>query len=316
MNIHIVHLPHTYPFLIDLSLAFYKYGFETVTLVANGFNQDEIKGLNTIANKYSFIKILDVPTKRILSHGQALNYAFERSNEELFCFADHDIFPTKAIIEDIMCSLNNHDVVCLGDRPENISADYKGFAASATSTQSGVPLATSFFSIYKSSVINHVRTHYGVGFEQYFRRSQIPESLVQQQDIQNLNEPFLIDTCKAMSLALYQLDKKISHLAANNVCHLGGLCGAINRFINNNKTIIKVFEVKRMPSTPELEEYYAVNQQRHPKVLELKRSISDYSLQLLMALQNNQEPPEFITNDEILSKAVAQIFTDTSNIFS
>ena len=77
MNIHIVHLPHTFPYLIDLSLMFNKYGFDTVTLVANGFNQDQIQHLYNFADKHSFLRILDIPTKRILSHGCVMAYKFK-----------------------------------------------------------------------------------------------------------------------------------------------------------------------------------------------------------------------------------------------
>ena len=315
MNIHIVHLPHTFSYLIDLSLMFNKYGFDTVTLVANGFNQDQIQHLYNFADKHSFLRILDIPTKRILSHGQSLNYAFERSQDEFFCFADHDIFPTEPIIDTIQSTLKEFDVACFGNRPENISAQYKGFAASALATQSGIPLATSFFSIYKRSVVEIANAAYKVGFEQYFRKSQIPETLAHQIDIQALKEPFLIDTCKALSLALFQSGKTVSHLDSNMVCHLGGLCGAINRFTNNNLQIKDKFVVQNMPNTSQLENYYLENQKRHPKVLELKRIISDFSLQLLIALKQGDKPPSFICEDENLKNTINYIYQDVSNVF-
>jgi len=315
MNIHIVHLPHTFPYLIDLSLMFNKYGFDTVTLVANGFNQDQIQHLNDFAYKHSFLKILDIPTKRILSHGQALNYAFERSQDELFCFADHDIFPTEPIIDTIQLTLKEFDVACLGNRPENISAEYKGFAASALASQSGIPLATSFFSIYKRSVVKIANAAYKVGFEQYFRKSQIPETLTHHIDIQALKEPFLIDTCKALSLALFQSGKTVLHLDSNMVCHLGGLCGAINRFTNNDLQIKKEFVVQNIPNTSQLENYYRKNQMRHPKVLELKRMISDFSLQLLIALKQGAEPPRFMCDEESLNNTISHICKNMTNVF-
>ena len=315
MNIHIVHLPHTFPYLADISLAFNKYGFDTVTLVANGFNQDQIQHLRDFTSRYTFLRILDIPTKRILSHGQALNYAFKQSQDELFCFADHDIFPTEPIVETIQSALKEFDVACLGNRPENISAEYKGFAASAVATQSGIPLATSFFSIYHRSDVEIANATHNVGFEQYFRKSQVPETLAHYIDIQALKEPFLIDTCKALSLALFQSGKTVTHLDSNKVCHLGGLCGAINRFTNNSLQIKKEFVVQNMPNTSQLENYYRENQKRHPKVLELKRLISDFSLQLLIALKQGTELPSFICEDEDLNSTITHIYQDVSNIF-
>lgn len=315
MNIHIVHLPHTFPYLVDLSLAFKKYGFDTVTLVANGFNQEQIQHLNHFANMYPFIKVLDVPTKRILSHGQALNYAFEHSQGKFFCFADHDIFPIQPIINDIQSALKDFDVACLGDRPENISTYYKGFAASAVATQSGTPLATSFFSIYDRSAVEFANTSFKVGFEQYFRKNQLPEILTHHIDIQALREPFLIDTCKALSLALFQSGKTVQHLGSNKVCHLGGLCGAINRFTNNEMQIKKEFVVQDMPNIIDLEYYYQKNQQRHPKVLEVKRTISDFSLQLLIALKQRVELPSFKCDDKNLQLTINRIIQEMSNIF-
>src|SRR5690606_25161309 len=282
MNIHIVHLPHTFAFLVDLSLAYNRYGFSTVTLVANGFDYDQIKSLRNMVCKYSFIKILDIPTKRILSHGQALNYAFENSHEKYFCFADHDIFPTKPIVDIIKSTLQSYDVVCFGNRPENIQAVYKGFAASAIATQSGIPLATSFFSIYKRSQVKSVSELYKVGFEQYFRKSQIPDSLASLKDIQTLEEPFLIDTCKSLSLAMHLSDKTTKHMGSSMVCQLSGMCRAISRFIKNERQIKKEFIIQDIPRTELSEEYFQTNQQRHPKILEVKRLISDYSLQLLV----------------------------------
>ena len=313
MNIHIIQLPHTFPYLVNLSLPFKKYGFDTITLVANGFDIEQIKELTEFTRKYDYIKILDIPTKRILSHGQALNYAFENSSDELFCFADHDIFPTQSLKNEIKEALEYNDVICLGDRPENTIANYKGFAASATQTQSGIPLVTSFFSIYKRSVVELAKTFHKVGFEQYFRKSQIPKSLNNQPDIEELREPFLIDTCKAQSLALFQLNKSIFHLGTKKVCHLGGLCGAINRYTNNGFPTVKDFIITKMPTTNELENFYLNNQKRHPKVLELKRAISDFSLQLLIALQQGSELPNFKCNDSYLEKNISKIVMDVTN---
>ena len=315
MNIHIVQLPHTFPYLIDLSLPFHQHGFDTVTLVANGFDDEQIQLLRVLVKDYDFLNILDVPSKRILSHGQALNHAFQRSEDPLFCFADHDIFPTQPLADEIQSTLNSYDVACLGDRPENVAAEYRGFAASATATQSGVPLATSFFSVFKKSVVESANRTHQVGFEQYFRKSQIPEPLLSHEDIQALHEPFLVDTCKALSLALHETGKTVKHLGSDKVCHLGGLSGAINRFINDGQQIQDHFEVNDMPDTDDLENYYRAHQRRHPKVMELKRAISDYSLQLLMALQDGRDIPQFTTEDNQLNNTIVQIVEKTSAIF-
>ncbi|MFV0542732.1 MAG: hypothetical protein ACK5L8_03475 [Marinicella pacifica] len=315
MNIHIVHLPHTFPYLLEFSLAFKKYGFDTVTLVANGFNLEEIKQLKKSVSCFTFIEILDIPTKRILSHGQALNFAFEHSQDELFCFADHDIFPTQNLRQDIQLSLQEYDVVCLGDRPENTQTVYKGFAASATESQSGVPLATSFFSIFKRKVIEQAKLHFNVGFEQYFRKSQLPRSLTDQSDIKSLQEPFLIDTCKVLSLAFYELGYNVKYLNTDKVCHYGGLAGAINRYINNNKSLKSEFIAPHLPGNQELENHYKTYQKRHPKVLELKRCISDYALQLIIALQEETSLPSFKTDNDELKKSVDKIKLATQKLF-
>lgn len=315
MKLHIIHLPHTFPYLLDFSLAFKRYGFDQITLVANGFNLDEIKQLRSYISKFSFINILDIPTKKILSHGQALNYAFEHSQEDLFCFADHDIFPTQNLKQKIQSSLQSCDVVCLGDRPENTLADYKGFAASARETPSGVPLITSFFTILKRPIIEQAKLEFNVGFEQYFRFSQLPPTFVRHEDIKPLKEPFLIDTCKALSLALHTMGHKITHLPSHQVCHFGGLAGAINRYIQGGHLIKKDFKAPLLPDKDELVNHYEIHQIRHPKVLELKRCISDYALQLIIALQNKAELPQFITDNEVLKNSIFEIEQDTLNLF-
>lgn len=316
MNIHIVQLPHTFPYLVHLSLAFHKYGFDKVILVANGFGLPQIKELYSFAEKYNFVEILDIPTKRVIGHGEALNYAFKHSREDVFCFADHDIFPTSYVLSDIKSALMSGDVACLGSRPENAHIEYKGFAASATNTPSGVPLATSFFSIYKRPALEEIFNLYNIGFEQYFRKSQVPEYLKKQTDIANLREPFLIDTGKALSLALFKKNKRVMHLGSQNVCHLGGLCGAISRLINNNQQNKKEFIVQKLPNKEELELFYKQNQQRHPQVLELKRAISDYALQLLISLKGKQPLPKFISQDANVQVAVNAITIKTKEMFN
>ncbi len=316
MNIHIVHLPHTFTYLVDLSIAFKKCGFDTVTLVANGFDQTQIQQLNDYAEQYDFVEVLDVPTKRILSHGQALNHAYQQSQDALFCFADHDIFPTSHITTEILAKLQDFDVVCMGNRPENTAAEYRGFAASAENTQSGTPLATSFFSVYKRTAIRAAKQYCDVGFEQYFRTSQIPKQLVEHADIQALREPFLVDTCKALSLAMHEVGKTVAHMGSAQVCHLGGMCGAINRYLNSDQLPRLEFVVPDMPTVVELEAYYQQNQQRHPRVLELKRSISDYALHLLMALKQGSERPRFLAADDHLNLTVAQIDRALSDVFA
>lgn len=315
MNVHIVHLPHTFPYLINLSLAFHQHGFERVTLVANGFDQQQFQQLQDLTAGHDFVHLMDLPTKRILSHGQALNHAFHASNDAYFCFADHDIFPTQDLAGVINESAGNYDVICFGDRPENTAIEYKGFAASATQTQSGIPLATSFFSVYKRSVTAAAMAQQKIGFEQYFRRSQIPKGWANHPDIAELNEPFLVDTCKLLSLVMHQMGCKVSNLGAGYVCHLGGLCGAINRYINSDKKAVKSFEVTDIPSEAELLEFYHSNQKRHPKVMEIKRAISDYALQLLIAHQEGQQPPRFDVENDMIRAAVKAIEDETALIF-
>ena len=316
MNVYIIHLPHTFDYLLELSPAFKKYGFSRVTLVANGFDFEQIQRLNSYAENHDFVTVLDIPTKRILSHGQALNLAFEHCQEEYFCFADHDIFPTQIITDKIFEALKNHDVVSLGDRPENTHANYKGFAASAVETQSGVPLATSFFSVYQKAATQSVMRAYGVGFEQYFRKSQLPASLINHPDIEALNEPFLVDTCKALSLAMHEDHRTVTHLGATGVCHLGGLCGAISRYIQSGKPTQTTFHMAGVPSAKDLEQYYRDHQQRHPKVLEMKRMISDYALQLLLALKKSGDLPKFSCDDPSLNDTLYLIEQQVTAVFS
>lgn len=317
MNINIVHLPHTFEYLLDLSHAFHHNGFKSVTLVANGFDYESIKKLRRHTAAYSYFKILDIPSKRIWSHGEALNYAFDQSDDELFCFADHDIFPTKEIVGEIKHALKDADVVCFGDRPENFVTNYRGFAASARKTQSGVSLATSFFSVFKRTSAQAVKCKFQIGFEQYFRHSQLPQFLTDHVDVQQLNEPFLIDTCKALSVAIIEQGGSIAHSESKNVFHFGGLCGAINRFKTEGGVIKHEFILPKQPGKEELVSFYKENQRRHPKVMELKRSISDYSLHLLMALKQGKPIPKVISNDfalvetiDMLTKAAKGVFKD------
>ena len=316
MNVHIIHLPHTFDYLLELSLAFKKFGFSQVTLVANGFDYEQIQRLNAYADNHDFVTVLDLPTKRILSHGQALNLAFEHCQDAYFCFADHDIFPTQPITDKITAALQNHDVISLGDRPENTHANYKGFAASAVETQSGVPLATSFFSVYHKATTQAVMTAYQVGFEQYFRKSQLPPGLINHPDIEALNEPFLVDTCKALSLAMHQENKTVAHLGATGVCHLGGLCGAISRYIQAGKQTQSTFHIADVPDATALEQYYRDHQQRHPKVLEMKRMISDYALQLLLALSKAGDLPKFSCDDPSLYDTLNLIEQQVTAVYS
>ncbi|GEM_PF-2870307 len=307
MNIHIVHLPHTFPFLLDLSLAFQRFGFQTITLVANGFNLDQIKALDDFANKNPCIRILDLPTKRILSHGEALNYAFRLGSEEIFCFADHDIFPIAPVIEDIASGLKNNAAVCLGNRPENM-VNYKGFAASATQTASGIPLITSFFSAFRRDAVAAVSHKYKVGFEQYFRKSQLPLEFRQFPDIKALKEPFLIDTCKALSLAFYLSHKSIVHVEAEKVCHLGGLSGAISkRLAGKTAAPETAFIFEQGPGKEALLHYYQKHQKRHPHVLRTKQLIADYALQTIINLKSSRPPPAYESEDAELEKRLTHI---------
>ncbi|MCX7553239.1 hypothetical protein OS175_05070 [Marinicella sp. S1101] len=315
MNVHIVHLPHTFPYLLNLSLAFHQHGFERVTLVANGFDQQQFQQLQELTAAYDFVRLLDIPSKRILSHGQALNHAFAVSDDRYFCFADHDIFPTQNLADLIGEHTAKHDVVCFGDRPENTAVDYKGFAASATRTQSGTPLATSFFSVYNRAATSAAMAQQNIGFEQYFRRSQMPGNWAKHPDIAMLKEPFLVDTCKLLSLVMHQMDCSVSHLGEGYVCHLGGLCGAINRYTNSGKKQVKIFSINDVPNENELHEYYQLHQKRHPKVMEIKRAISDYALQLLIAHQGGKELPQFQVEHEMIRSAVTSIEQETALVF-
>ncbi len=211
-------------------------------LVGNSLCEEEALLLEAIANCSDRLDFINFESDSIIPHGTLLDLLFHSEEHPLFCFCDSDIFLFEALAKSPAQLIGEHQVFSSAGRVENdAAAVYTGFKGGATTVSPDlkIPLATSFFCIYKRNDLSAIIDKYKVGFEQYRDIKQVPPKA--QKKLIDLAIDFtMFDTGKLLSVLLYCHGKKGHYQEVSGLIHIGGMSGRYLQHIRVDEAQIVV----------------------------------------------------------------------------
>lgn len=309
---NIIFLPDTVSFqslpLISLLLNT-PYQFR---LVGNALGNQESALLKQICEMSNRLNFLNVESESILPHGTLLDLLFFNESHELFCFMDPDIFAFEKVTTGVYELLGNDAVFSSCSRMENdVDSIYSGFKGGATtvSHDGKIPLASSFFCIYKRTALAQTMDTFGVGFEQYRSIEQIPDSA--RHVINNYNISFeMFDTGKLLSVLMHHLNFSKQYQNIDGLVHIGGMSG---RYLN--KGFVDYDLISKSIKTAKLESADTKFNVRSRDEIVFKKILGTYFYAYLNYLIGECPMPEINTDSSEHQATILQFKQQIDQLF-
>ncbi|MDJ1138970.1 hypothetical protein [Marinicella marina] len=194
----------------------------TVILVANGLDQTESTDLTLFAEQIG-CDLINLPTKKVMSHGASLDYLLAQHSAPWFCFCDSDIISHDDDACDIypaseLKAISSCDAMFWDD------SEVKGVLGRCNKWPDGSPNMASFFCVYETSTLKRVRAKYDIGFDN-ITYNQIHSTDLRQLLLgKGINEQSRkLDTGKALTAAMELEQVPFEHKNIASLLHVGGL---------------------------------------------------------------------------------------------
>lgn len=224
LRFNIIFVPKTVQYLTLAVLSLLRNSSYCYRLVSNGLDTSENRLLEEFCQKHDRLEYFYYPVNGILDHGTMLNLLFEREDSPYFCFADSDIFAVGRFEEDLEKQLQQCDVLSsclpLGMGPEDV---FTGFSGRCLKTPNGLPLAPTFFSIYRKEKFKRIISETKIGFEIYHPTRFLPEVVKNMGLSHHLQGIRRIDTGKLLNIVAVRYNIRFLHHEFANLVHIGGI---------------------------------------------------------------------------------------------
>jgi len=224
LKFNIIFVPGTVRFLRLGVLSLMKHSSYRYCLVANCLGEEERLMLEELCHSSERLEYFYYPSKAVMDHGTILNILFQRENSEYFCMADSDIFAIGPFVEELEDQLQECDVLssCM-PLGMNSSDVLPGFSGRCLQTPAGLPLAPTFFSIYRTEFFRKIILETGVGFEVYHPEIYLPKCIHPLNLPDNLQQTRRIDTGKLLNVIASHYGARFTHFEFSNLIHMGGI---------------------------------------------------------------------------------------------
>ncbi len=197
-------------------------------LVGNAVQPAEATELRALAGRTDRLEVTFFSAPRMLPHGLVLSLLFDRFHDgEYFAFCDPDIFAVGPFERPVLERLTRYDVFSscyhVGLRGEIVEG---GFHGRCLFGPGHMPLATTFFAIYRRAAVERIRRKWGILFERYLFPDYIPgpvAELLRRHGI--LRPPF--DTAKLLNALMNLEGMAICYEDLPELCHIGGIARAL-----------------------------------------------------------------------------------------
>ena len=201
-------------------LHFSGYSFR---LVANGLDAAERRLLENYCDSSPRLEYFDYPVSRMLDHGTMLNVLFQREASPWFAMADSDIFAVAPFETGLESALEECDVFssCLPlSMPPGM--ELSGFSGRCLKTPAGLPLAPTYFSLYRTGPFRRIISENRIGFEVYHPRRFLPP-LPPALRTDDLLQARRLDTAKLLNVVASGYGVRFRHGELDALVHIGGI---------------------------------------------------------------------------------------------
>ena len=224
LTFNIIFTPGTVRYLQLSVLTLLHHSPYRYRLVANGLPGDERELLQRFSECSPRLICFIYPSTSALPHGSMLNILLQREASTHFCFMDSDIFASGTFDRELERHLRDCDVFSscppMVQDPAQI---LPGFTGMSVQTPAGVPLATTYFCIYRKEPIQRVSLRTSVGFEVYHPPEYLPPCAAGDGITDDLRNVHRLDTGKLLNILAASDQLRFCHKPLDNLAHVGGL---------------------------------------------------------------------------------------------
>jgi hypothetical protein len=195
-------------------------------LIANGCTDDEIALLGAICELDRRLELLVMPEKRMIPHGDMLEYMQEITDSDYYCFMDSDILATGPFMDDFRNDLNSSEVFSSGlplwgtEKDFTIPAYFDHMHGLHAFSSNGMTIACDYFVIYDNKAFAETLAATGMGMK-VIGWDNIPAE--HQKALQGLDQKFGdYDTGKVFTLLMAARGARVKFRKSNALKHIGG----------------------------------------------------------------------------------------------
>ena len=230
LTFHIIFCPGTVRYLRLAVLSLLRYSDYQFRLVANGLDLSELSELGRFCRTSSRLELIPFPTKAMLPHGVLLSLLQQREQGERFCFMDPDIFASARFQEDLEQHLVDTDVYSSCDLMRfDHSESLVGVGGRCRQTPEGLPLAATYFAVYRQESLRRVIAETGVGFEAYASRDYLSDHVLLQLKRLGASPTEAFDTGKLLNVLSHQHQLRFCHVELGSLTHIGGITNGFKK---------------------------------------------------------------------------------------
>ncbi|MGI9292699.1 MAG: hypothetical protein ACR2PS_01845 [Pseudomonadales bacterium] len=226
LQFNIIYTPDTVRYLTPFVPTLLKWSDCRFRLVANGCSDDESALLESICALDNRLELLVMPEKRMVPHGETLDFLHERTDSDYFCFMDSDILATGPFLDDFRDDLNNAEVFssCLPlwhNPADVIIPDYfETMHGIHAYTRSGMTIACDYFVVYDNKAFTEARETTGVGLAVIGWDEIAPENQKILREMGQKRTSY--DSGKALTLLMTRRGSRIRYRESDRLKHIGG----------------------------------------------------------------------------------------------
>jgi hypothetical protein len=226
LQFNIIYTPGTVRYLSPFISTLLKWSDCRYRLVANGCSDNECAVLQAIADLDDRLELLVMPEKRMVPHGETLDFLHARNDSEWFCFMDSDILAVGPFFDDFRADLQNADVFssCLplwhNKKDITIPDSFRHMHGIHAYTADGMTIACDYFVIYNDKVFVEARKATGVGLAVcgWNELSADNQAAIKKLGQQRVD----YDSGKALTLLMAARGARIHYRQSDNLKHIGG----------------------------------------------------------------------------------------------
>jgi hypothetical protein len=226
LQFNIIYTPGTVRYLTPFVPTLLKWSDCRYRLVANGCADDECALLESICALDDRLQLLVMPEKRMVPHGETLDFLHERSDSEYFCFMDSDILATGPFLDDFRAELNDCEVFssCLplwhNLDDITIPKHFRHMHGIHAYTNNGMTIACDYFVIYNNKAFVEAREATGVGLTVVGWDNITAEN---QQTLRELGQQRGdYDSGKVLTMLMAARGARIRYRQSDRLKHIGG----------------------------------------------------------------------------------------------
>ena len=221
---NVIFVPGTVRYLRLAALSLMEMSNYRFRLVANGLNEAEQTQLREFCEAMPRLEYCRSPQQSLIPHGTMLNLLYDRDDDEHFCFMDSDIFACEPFNEELEKHLVDCDVFssCLAAGHDH-KVSGQGYGGNSIQTPTGLPLATTFFAIYRREPLVRIIRETGIGFEIVHPNEGLPPIPLPIEHIAPLRSQLLLDTGKLMNMCAASAGLRFRFRPLDGLLHVGGI---------------------------------------------------------------------------------------------